>query len=231
MILRDKESDYHKIGNMFASTIFVLVSAVQKISMKQKIECGTLLYRGLGGLVDLPSQFYANDENGCKGFCEWGFMSTTSDKNIALRYSGVEEKRPKPTVLVVKVSSVDRGACIKSMSQYQDEIEYLWLPCSFVEENGPKYLEVTDDGAVTMIPVKINCNLKLLTVEDFISQKKKQHLQSFHFLQADVKSQLEDYSIKLTSSFETKDLKNLKNSYLDDLDESCKKFRDRKSVV
>ena len=87
--------------------------------------------QGLGGRLDLPGQFYDADVNGCRGFCEWGFMSTTKEKGIALKYSGVEENRPKPTVLVAQVSSVDRGACISSLSQYHHEIEYLWLPCSF----------------------------------------------------------------------------------------------------
>ena len=129
MILRRRPSDdYRKFSdanNLFATTIFVLVSAVTKLSRVQNIKAGQRLYRGLGGLCDLPNRFYKADENGCKGFLEWGFMSTTSEINVALRYSGVEQKRPKPTVIIVEASSVDRGACIKSMSQYEQEIESL----------------------------------------------------------------------------------------------------------
>ncbi len=37
-------------------------------------------------------------------------------------------------VLVVRVSSVDRGACIRDFSQYMDEVEYLWVPGSYLQQ-------------------------------------------------------------------------------------------------
>ena len=204
----------------------MLVSAVQKLSRVQNnIKTGAKLYRGLGGLSDFPSDFYKEDENGCKGFLEWGFMSTTSELNIALKYSGVEQSRPKPTVLIVEASSVDRGACVQSLSQYKHEIEYLWMPCSFVEQVGPKFLTVTKTGAITMIPVKINSNLKTQTVEELIAQKKSMHIQSFDFLQLEVKTKLFNYlsldqtveKAKISDMFSIKDLVNVKNSYVSDL--------------
>ena len=54
---------------------------------------------------------------GSRGFAEWGFMSTTADKSAAIKYSGVLEGRPKAIVLVITVSAVDRGACIRDLSQ------------------------------------------------------------------------------------------------------------------
>ena len=54
---------------------------------------------------------------GCRGFAEWAFMSTTADKSVAVQYSGVKEGRPKAMVLVITVSAVDRGACISDFSQ------------------------------------------------------------------------------------------------------------------
>ena len=44
-------------------------------------------------------------------------MSTTADKAVALQYSGVREGRPKAMVLVITVSAVDRGACVRDLSQ------------------------------------------------------------------------------------------------------------------
>jgi hypothetical protein len=41
--------------NLFSTTIFVLVSAVQKLSRFTRIPLGTLLYRGLGGKMDCPT--------------------------------------------------------------------------------------------------------------------------------------------------------------------------------
>jgi hypothetical protein len=107
--------------NLFSTTIFVLVSAVQKLSRSNLIPPGTQLYRGMGGLMDLPECFLQSDENGCCGYVEWGFMSTTTDRGIAVQYSGVKQGRPKATVMVIHPSSVDRGACIVEFSQYPGE--------------------------------------------------------------------------------------------------------------
>ena len=103
--------------NTFSTTIFVLVSAVQKISRCMHIAPGTLLYRGLGGKLELPDSFQEVDSNGCRGYAEWGFMSTTADKAVALQYSGVKEHREHASIMVIHPNSIDRGACIADLSQ------------------------------------------------------------------------------------------------------------------
>ena len=45
-------------GNRFATTIHVLVSAVVKIARVMKLPPGLELFRGLGGLAELPDSFY-----------------------------------------------------------------------------------------------------------------------------------------------------------------------------
>ncbi len=54
------------------TTIFVLVSAVQKLARVERIPEGLNLYRGLGGSTEMPQGFFRADENGCRGFVEWG---------------------------------------------------------------------------------------------------------------------------------------------------------------
>jgi hypothetical protein len=71
-------------GNLFATTIHVLVSAVIKIARVTKLPAGLELYRGLGGLAQLPDSFFQTDANGCRGYAEWGFLSTTSNETIAV---------------------------------------------------------------------------------------------------------------------------------------------------
>ena len=75
----DKFAIFNDGDNLFSTTIFVLVSGIQKLCRCSRIPEGTLLYRGLGGKVDLPDIFYQVDEKGCSGYAEWGFLSTTSD--------------------------------------------------------------------------------------------------------------------------------------------------------
>jgi hypothetical protein len=173
---------FEKGGNKFATTIFVLASACQKVSRSMHIPEGTLLYRGLGGLADLPASFHQPDLCGCSGFTEWGFMSTTADRDVALGYSGVKQRRPKSMVMVIETTSVDRGADISLFSQYPREREFLWVPCSFVQRLPCTRLrmEVVDGGLVTFVPVRVNANLKIETVEELQEKKKLAHLTSAH---------------------------------------------------
>jgi hypothetical protein len=83
---------FEKIGS-FTTTIFVLVSAVQKIARVMKLPEGLKLYRGMGGLMDLPGTFFQPDEQGRKGYLEWAFMSTTSDIMVGCVYAGTRCSR------------------------------------------------------------------------------------------------------------------------------------------
>jgi hypothetical protein len=119
----------------FITTIHALVSAVQKLASVTNMPDGLKLYRGLSGeILNLPKIFFKAHANGGKGFTEWGFMSTTSEKHVAVHYSSNKNKVAQvslPIVLEMSVSAVDRGAYIKDLSQYPDEVEYvqLCIPC------------------------------------------------------------------------------------------------------
>jgi hypothetical protein len=71
----------------FATTIHILVSAVVKLTRAEKLPAGLELYRGLGGSMALPDEFYKGDGNGCRGYTEWGFLSTTSNRATAVEVS------------------------------------------------------------------------------------------------------------------------------------------------
>jgi hypothetical protein len=126
MILRRfPQSEFEQFqqgGNLFATTIFVLQSAIIKMSRVMRIPPGLELYRGLGGLAELPKSFYETDEHGCLGYMESGFLSTTSHRETAVEYSGAGEGKPLPMVIQTRASSIDRGACIKDLSQYPGEV-------------------------------------------------------------------------------------------------------------
>jgi hypothetical protein len=188
----DKFAIFRDGDNLFSTTIFVLVSAVQKLSRFTRIPLGTLLYRGLGGKVDLPDIFFQIDDQGCSGYAEWGFLSTTSDRDVALGYSGVKERRPKAMVMVIETSSIDRGADISEFSQYRGEKEFLYLPCSFVQRvrQGSGRVQVVDGGLVAFFSVKVNLNIKTQTVEELQEQKKSLHIVSAKSILPEVKFEL-----------------------------------------
>ena len=99
-------------------------------------------------------------------------------------------------VLCLEATSIDRGACIKKFSQYPDEVEYLYVPCSFVEPTGQRRLEETttkgneSTGLLWMIHVRVNANLKSFTVEELKERKKQMHLAAFDYLLAETERAL-----------------------------------------
>jgi hypothetical protein len=113
----EKYDAFHSQGNTFATTIFVLVSAIQKLSRHMYLPPFMRLYRGFSSM-EMPDSFYnVDNKTGCSGYTEWGFISTTSNKNVAIQYSGVDAGKPRATVLCIRPSSVDRGASIAEFSQ------------------------------------------------------------------------------------------------------------------
>jgi hypothetical protein len=169
--------------NMFSTTIFVLVSAVQKLSRVMHIPPGTLLYRGLGGTLELPDSFTNADENGCTGFTEFGFMSTTADRSVAIQYSGVKDKKPQASIMEIHPNAIDRGADISEFSQYPGEREFLFVPMSYVQGEGRCRVEIGPGGGVLkVISVRININLKTETSEQLKGKKRSMHMTAFKSL-------------------------------------------------
>ncbi len=60
------------------------MSALMKLMRWVRLPPGLVLYRGTGGLTALPESFYLADAKGSKGYTEWGFLSTTSNRAIAI---------------------------------------------------------------------------------------------------------------------------------------------------
>jgi hypothetical protein len=109
---------FYNGSNLFTTTICVLVSAIIKLARETKLPTGSKLYRGLGGDRTFPPNFFKSNDKGHRGVLEWGFMSTTSEKSIAIQYSGIKEGKPFPTVFEIDCGTVDRGADISMFSQY-----------------------------------------------------------------------------------------------------------------
>ena len=169
--------------NRFSTTIFILVSAVQKLSTCMHIPAGMLLYRGLGGTMELPDSFTIADKNGCKGYTEFGFMSTTADRSVAVQYSGVKDKKPQASIMEIRPNAIDRGADISEFSQYPGEKEFLFVPMSYVQGEERCRVEIGPGGGVLkVISVRININLKTETSEKLKGKKKSMHTTAFKSL-------------------------------------------------
>jgi hypothetical protein len=159
------------------------------------IPAGMLLYRGLGGTLELPDSFSNADENGCKGYCEFGFSSTTADRTVAVQYSGVKDKKPQASIMEIHPNAVDRGADISEFSQYPGEKEFLFVPMSYVQGEERCRVEVGPGGGVLkVISVRVNINLKTETLEQLLGKKKSMHIAAFKSVIDETKQWLHAYA-------------------------------------
>ncbi len=119
-------------------------------------------------------------------------LYTWSGGQVAIKYSGAVEGRPLPIVLEIVVGPVDRGACIRDLSQYPQEVEYLYPPLSFVSPDGAPRFTISEAGlGVRVIPVRISTNPSASTVEVILGQKKGMHCAAFRFLVSELANELD----------------------------------------
>jgi ankyrin repeat protein len=202
-VLRQSPPEIYRVfkdsNNLFSTTIFVLVSAINKLSRCTNISPDTLLYRGLGGTSEFPDSFTQADTNcatpNALGYLDYGFMSTSADKSVAVQYSGVKDGKPKAAILQIYPNSVDRGADISEFSQYPGEREFLFVPYSFVQGEGRRFTEVVEGGGVlSVVPVRVNINLKTETLEELKEKKKNMHLASARAMVDEVKQEMQEWA-------------------------------------
>ena len=157
-------------GNRYETTIFCITSGIMKLSKVTEVPADRRLYRGLGGMI-LPDQFWKeNREEGFRGGVEFGLMSTTRNRNVAIQYSGVRQQRG--TVFEISAGRIDVGADLSWVSQYPGEEEFLFPPLSCLEVAGePRVM----DGVI-VISLRANINLKALTLEQLVERRKNLHL-------------------------------------------------------
>jgi hypothetical protein len=157
--------------NNYETTLFCIISGILKISRKTEVPADRRLWRGLGGMI-LPKNFWSkgNCIDDFRGGVEKGLMSTTTDRNVAIQYSGRDKKRG--TVFEIDAGRIDIGADLKWLSQYPGEAEYLFPPLSCLEVNGEPRL----DGDVIVFPLRVNVCLKGLTLEQLEERRRDLHI-------------------------------------------------------
>jgi ankyrin repeat protein len=179
---------YKAAGNFFSTAIHVLQSAVVKIAQHTRIPDGIVLYRGLS--AKLPPHFQKANEQGCKGYAEWGFLSTTANREVAVMYSGVKKGQPTATVLQMRANAVNRPACIEAFSQYPHEREYLWVPLSYMQPDGTPMVVATPHGVLQTVDVAVCANGTAATTEELLGRKRRLHLKAFECLVAQLRADM-----------------------------------------
>ena len=154
--------------NQYETSIFCIISGITKLSKVTAIPPNRKLFRGLGGML-LPDQFWKSNGS-FRGGVEWGFMSTTTNRQVSIQYSGVDKQRG--TVFEIVAGRIDIGADLAWLSQYPAEAEYLFPPLSCLEVIDEPYVE----AGVIVVPLRVNMNTKGVTVEQLLERRKLLHI-------------------------------------------------------
>ena len=166
-------------NNTYETTIFCIISGISKLSRATTLPRDRRVYRGLGGML-LPQSFWQADNSGLRGGIEWGLMSTTTNRDVAVTYSGKDKNRG--TVFEISVGRIDIGADLSWVSQYPGESEILFPPLTCLEVVGEPRVE----GGVIIFPLHANMNLKGLTLEQLEERRKLLHLSMAHNLREEL---------------------------------------------
>ena len=140
----------------FVTTLHAINSGIIKLS-KQTAAC--TVFRGVAGGV-LPDQFWTANEHGVMGGIELGFMSTTTDRGVAVGYMEQTDKEAK-MLFEIRMGMIDRGADVSLLSQFPGEKEILFAPLTGLEVASVPRVE---DGII-VVELRLSCNLQDLTIE------------------------------------------------------------------
>ena len=141
----------------FPATCSALNSAIKKLARQTPLPGKRKLYRGLSGMA-LPQ-----DVLEAKRFAEFAFSSATPNKDVALSYAGTD----RASLFEIEVGEIDRGADISSYSQYPQEEEHVIPPLSHFE-----IVQVRRHGNINCYVLKLNVNLRALTIEELRASRK-----------------------------------------------------------
>jgi hypothetical protein len=151
-------------GNTYTTTLHVINSAVVKLS---KLTVATTVYRGIAGGM-LPQSFWESNQFGVKGGIEPGFMSTTTDRAVAVAYAGSAGPGKARVCLELRQGMVERGAELDWLSQYPHEREILFAPLAGLEVQDTR---VEDD--ILVVQVRASVNLVSATIEQVVGRRFK----------------------------------------------------------
>ena len=173
--------DAKKGLNTYTTTLHAINSSIVKLS---KLTVTTKVYRGVSGMV-LPKEFWEANVFGVKGGIEGAFMSTTTDRNVALSYAA-SASNGSGFVFEIPQGMVDRGADIFFLSQYPHEKEILFGPLTGLEVRSTRV-----DGTALVVEVALSINLASLTIEQVIGKRKKMLTDMLPNLEGELRQELD----------------------------------------
>jgi len=155
-----------QVFGQFVTTLHAINSGIVKLS---KLTKATTVYRGVTGL--LPNEFWEENEHGVLGGVERAFMSTSTQRDVALGYMNQSNKTAK-ILFEIRMGMIDRGADVSCLSQFPAEREILFAPLTGLEVSAvPR-----DEEGVLVIELRLSCNLHDLTLEQVVGKMLTSHV-------------------------------------------------------
>jgi len=171
-------------GNDYVTTIHATNSCVIKLS---KLTKACKVWRGIKD-AKLPKEFWVPNELGVRGGIEYGFSSTTTEKEQAMTYAMMGARDGDAmTIFEMRMGMVDRGADLSWLSQYPHEKEVLLPPLTGVEALGSDV-----EGNMLMIESRFSLNLAAQTLEQVLSRRRKMLMDMAYGIELDLREALTD---------------------------------------
>eukprot|EP01051_Picozoa_sp_SAG22_P005799 SAG22_NODE_357_length_11761_cov_2.572115_6_plen_1079_part_00 len=173
------------VAGRFVTTIHSVNSGILKCS---RLQPACKIYRGISGM-HLPDSFLDKNAYNVQGGVEYGFMSCTTDINIAITYAAGGEQHNASTLMEADMGMVDRGAALDWLSQYPKEREILLPPLTAIEVLKQEEKPIKDLVAaqassghstprnglsVNVVSTRLNCNMLSHTLDRLKEIRKKQ---------------------------------------------------------
>ena len=131
----------------------------------------------------------ANAEGICGGD-EYGFSSTTREREQAVHYAkgaGWADPKDAQTVIEMKMGMIDRGAELEWLSQYPHERECLFPPLTGIEAVGADV-----DGQMLKLTCRLSVNLSAQTLDQVLSRRRKMLKDMARGIELELHEQLKD---------------------------------------
>ena len=167
-----------RITGVYITTLHAINSGIVKLS---KLTKATTVYRGVSGGV-LPEQFWVPNEHGVIGGVDLAFMSTSTERDVALGYMK-QSGKDSQILFEIRMGMIDRGADVSMLSQFPGEREILFAPLTGLELAAvPR-----DELGVLIIELRLSCNLQDQTIDQVIGKMKTSHIAMIDTMMDDLK--------------------------------------------
>ncbi|MGB1595370.1 MAG: ADP-ribosyltransferase domain-containing protein, partial [Promethearchaeia archaeon] len=187
-------------GNKYVTTIHCINSAVIKLSRVSPLTPRSV-WRGSKNMK-LPLELAGRDHLGRQGIVEMGFLSLTTNRDMAIEYAAGDALS---TVLHVTRGDRSSGALIAPFSEYIEEEEVLIPPLCYLERTGnPRMAFTAHGGGVNEVTLQITVNQHADTIDGLVERRKFLHLGMLENLNLEVEMELKslDLIVQKISGFD-----------------------------